>query len=107
MCLQGWPALPCQHSSSSSSIGGARWVPAIDAEELQQQEQYDALLEQAPEEFLCPISLQLLTDPVVTPGGVTYNRCVCGDHGLLLAHATVTAVLTSVRWHGTLTFLAR
>ena len=53
---------------------GSTQVPALDVEELQQQGQYSALLAHAPEEFLCPISLQLLTDPVVSPAGVTYNR---------------------------------
>eukprot|EP00877_Chromochloris_zofingiensis_P008484 jgi/Chrzof1/388/Cz01g14020.t1 len=32
------------------------------------------LLDAAPQEFLCPIGLDLITDPVVTPCGVTYNR---------------------------------
>jgi hypothetical protein len=88
--------MPCQRGSSSS---GAQWVPAIDAEELQQQEQYAALLEQAPEELLCPISLQLLTDPVVTPGGVTYNRCVMGT---LPVHYTAVSDPSShdiLTWH--------
>ncbi len=54
-----------------------------------------------PQEFLCPMSMQLMTDPVVTPTGVTYDRCVaaaagrerlraavwrCTGHALLMAH---------------------
>jgi hypothetical protein len=31
-------------------------------------------LSRMPQEFLCPISMQLMTDPVVTPAGLTYNR---------------------------------
>lgn len=31
-----------------------------------------------PQEFLCPMSMQLMTDPVVTPTGVTYDRCAAG-----------------------------
>jgi hypothetical protein len=29
-----------------------------------------------PKEFLCPISMRLMTDPVVTPAGITYDRHV-------------------------------
>ncbi len=35
-----------------------------------------------PQEFLCPMSMQLMTDPVVTPTGVTYDRCAARSaHG--------------------------
>ena len=27
-----------------------------------------------PKEFLCPVSMRLMTDPVVTPAGITYDR---------------------------------
>lgn len=33
-----------------------------------------ALLADIPDSFLCPLSQRIMTDPVVTPGGVTYDR---------------------------------
>jgi hypothetical protein len=36
-------------------------------------------LENAPDEFLCPISYELMEDPVITPAGITYEREVAED----------------------------
>lgn len=32
------------------------------------------LVKEAPKEYLCPMSMEIMTEPVVTPSGVTYNR---------------------------------
>lgn len=32
------------------------------------------LIKEAPKEYLCPMSMEIMTEPVVTPSGVTYNR---------------------------------
>jgi len=32
------------------------------------------LIKEAPKEFLCPMSMEIMTEPVVTPSGVCYNR---------------------------------
>jgi hypothetical protein len=53
--------------------GGCK-LPALEAQELQQEELHAALVAAAPQEYLCPVSLDLITDPVITPSGVTYDR---------------------------------
>lgn len=32
------------------------------------------LIKEAPKEYLCPMSMEIMTEPVVTPSGVSYNR---------------------------------
>ncbi|MBN9288669.1 MAG: hypothetical protein BGO43_08880 [Gammaproteobacteria bacterium 39-13] len=36
-------------------------------------------LQNPPEEFFCPISLEMMEDPVITPAGFTYERQVAED----------------------------
>ena len=37
-------------------------------------------LSDVPHEFLCPITLDIMTDPVVTADGHTYERSVIEEH---------------------------
>ncbi|RLV91391.1 STIP1 y and U box-containing protein 1 [Spathaspora sp. JA1] len=43
-------------------------------------EQYEKLLEEAPENLLDPISFCLFEDPVITPSGITYEKCHLLSH---------------------------
>lgn len=47
--------------------------PAIELE-LTTPQQKERLMQLAPRSFLCPISMELMTEPVVCPSGVTYDR---------------------------------
>lgn len=57
------------------------YVPALHCAEYSR---VRADLEAIPPQFVCPLSLALMTSPVTAPSGITYNRCV---RGLLYARA--------------------
>ncbi|WIA19084.1 hypothetical protein OEZ85_003736 [Tetradesmus obliquus] len=75
-------AFDAPRSSSSSSSGSARlssccMVPPLEYDASDEEQRQ--LEDEAPGEFLCPIGRVLMTDPVCTPSGFTYQRSFLED----------------------------
>mmetsp|Transcript_34058 Transcript_34058/g.87077 ORF Transcript_34058/g.87077 Transcript_34058/m.87077 type:complete len:338 (+) Transcript_34058:252-1265(+) len=58
-------------SNGRQSVGSSAfvtWPPPLDPSTSQRN------LQHAPQDFLCPITLTLMTEPVIAPSGITYDR---------------------------------
>lgn len=63
--------LPLQ-SSGSARLSSCCMVPPLEYDASDEEQRQ--LEDEAPGEFLCPIGRVLMTDPVCTPSGFTYQR---------------------------------
>lgn len=65
-----------QQGSSSSAAAAGAMLPPLD---LSQSNRDLSCLMDVPTAFLCPISMSLMTQPVVTPSGATFDRAALLD----------------------------
>mmetsp|Transcript_26578 Transcript_26578/g.47292 ORF Transcript_26578/g.47292 Transcript_26578/m.47292 type:complete len:335 (-) Transcript_26578:74-1078(-) len=57
-----------QNSRPPDGYAAVTWPPPLDPSSS------DRSMLHVPQEYLCPITFSLLTEPVITPSGITYNR---------------------------------
>lgn len=66
--------------SSNASTGYSCNTSAVSSLFLGSAESVQQITDEAPEEYLDPISFNLFNDPVVTPNGITYERAYLLEH---------------------------